>query len=216
MTEMAALHDPNSDGFYGWVCKRREADNRYSVVVTPTHIVFGSGLKHQLHKIQAAIAARDSKSLTSTHGVTVYSRQDLTGLRYVPHEERVYVYQGEKSKWHPMWPEIFSAISSVMPGSTVDEEEFSSMSANLDRYFLGVMPLILLALHWMAHNWDTDGVRRGRALLELIESVPATIFYPLMGAASLGLFVLAYFRNQTPLRSFMLRAPSREPVSSPN
>ena len=201
---MAALHTTPTNGFYGWVAKNPQADNRYTCVATPTHLVFGHGLNGQFKKIQAAVAWGDNDALLSIRGVTVHDRREVTSLRYVPDEQRLYVYEGDKRKWHPMWPEIFSALDGVLPNANVQAEDYSSASIKGDRYFVAVMPYIFLAIHWMANNWDLSNVRRGRFLAELVGDIPAATFYPAMVLLSVGLAVHAYKQNQTPSQSFTI------------
>ena len=184
--------------------KNPNADNRYVCGVTPTHIFFSSRFAKQLNKVETALAAGDNEALLAISGVTSYTRGEVTALRYVAEQQRMYVVQGDRENWHPMMPEIFVALDAVMPGAPMVSEEYSSAGMKADRYFFGVLPLIFIGLHWMSQNTDTSGVRRGRAIIAVLEQWPASVFYPLMILASVVAVVWAHNRNKKPAHALAI------------
>ena len=197
------LHGPNSNGFYGWVFKDPNSANQHSCAITPTHIAFATGLNGQVKKIRAALDSADNASLLSIRGVTSYERSDVT-LRFLPSDEQIYVHHGEKRKLHMMRTDVFNSLTAAIPGAEVRSEEYSSSSGiRIERYLVGLLPLALIAVHWIANNSDTSGVRQ-RFLVELVEGIPAVAFYPLMILLSGGLLIRAYTQNQAPTQSFTI------------
>ena len=204
MTQVAALHSDSSNGFFGWMFKNPNADNRYVCGVTPTHIFFSSRFAKQMKRVETALAAGDNGALLAISGVTSYARSEVNALRYVAEQQRMYVVQGDKEKWHPMMPQIFGALDAVMPEAPMVSEQYSSAGMKADRYFVAVFPLILIGLHWMSNNTDTSGVRRGRAIIAALEQWPVAVFYPLMIFASVVAVVWAHTRNKKPAQALAM------------